>query len=531
MKKVTLLFFTSIALLSGINNAFSQTPEWKDVASIVYNNCTTCHRPEEIGADYLNATGYQSLITSPYFYSIPTQLQAGLMPPWKADPEYRHFLGERILPQSDIDKLSEWVNAEGPAGDTTLAPNPPTFAIGSQLGVPNAVLTMAEPFTVPGDYSDHYQVFVLPTNLFVDRNVSAIEFRPGNAKVVHHVFIYTCEDGSAEALDATTPEYGYSSFGGAGEGVNADFLGLYAPGLSPRFYPAGSGVKFKAGTDVLIQVHYAPVTEETTDQSSVNLFYTNEENIRKVKAKRVGEQYVTEPVFFIPKNKVLTFHTQYPLDTTYSLFSIAPHMHLIGKSFKIWAVTPEGDSIPLIHIPNWDFNWQMLYNYPFMVKLEQGTTLFAEATYDNTENNPNNPNNPPLNIGYGESTFDEMFKYFMNLLVYEPGDEDIEIDPNWHPVGIPPIDGIVTTPQLYSPSPNPSANEVGLTYYLPNNSPFTMYIYDLSGKLVDTIKEGATAGIGLQKNNLDVSDYKSGVYFCTLLCDGKQLTKKFVVQH
>lgn len=531
MKKDSLLFLTLAILLANFGASFSQTPEWKDVAGIVYNNCTTCHRPGEIGADYLNATNYLSLVSSPYFYSIPSQIQSGLMPPWKADPSYSHFLNERILSPNDISKLSDWVNAEGPAGDTTLAPPPPIFSTGSQLGVPSSVLTMSEPFTVPGDNSDHYQVFVLPSNLFVDRDVSAIEFRPGNSKVVHHVFIYTCDDGSAAALDATTPEYGYTSFGGAGEGVNADFLGLYAPGLQARFYPAGSGVKFKAGTDVLIQVHYAPVTEPATDQSSINLFFTNEPELRKVKAKRVGEQYVTEPVFFIPKNKVLTFHTVYPLDTTYSLFSIAPHQHLIGKDFKIWAVTPEGDSIPLIFLPKWDFNWQMLYSYPFMIKLEAGTVLYAEATYDNTANNPNNPNNPPINIGYGESSYDEMFKYFMNLLVYMPGDEDIVLDSTWHPVGVAPVQGIVNTPQLYAPSPNPASEEVALTYYLPKNTAFMLYVYDLSGRLVTTVKDIAIAGAGMHRNILDVSQFENGTYLCTLLCDGKQLTKKFIVQH
>lgn len=530
MKRYFRFFLSALLLIYSGNITLAQIPEWKDVAGIIYNNCTTCHRPGEIGADYLNATGYESLVNSPYFYNIPAQIQSRLMPPWKSDPEYTHFLSERILSQSEIDKISLWIDYDGPAGDTTLAPAPPVFAEGSQLGTPDVTLTMAEPYTVIGDNQDHYQVFVLPSNLLVDRDVSAIEFRPGNAKVVHHVFIYTCDDGSAAALDATTPEYGYPSFGGAGEGVNADFLGLYAPGLQARFYPPGSGVKFKAGTDVLIQVHYAPVPADADDQSSINLFFTNETNLRKVKAKRVGEQYITEPVFFIPKNKVLTFHSIYTMDTTYSLFSIAPHMHLIGKDFKIWAVTPSGDSIPLINIPKWDFNWQMLYSYPFMVKLPEGSQIFANATYDNTENNPNNPNNPPMNIGYGESSTTEMFKYFMNMLPYMPGDENIVLDSTWHPVGMAPIDGIVSTPQLYAPSPNPSSDEVSLTYYLPKSAGHSLYIYDLSGRLVRTLHEATVSGAGLHQHVLDVSQFTPGTYFCTLLSDNKRLTKKFVVQ-
>jgi hypothetical protein len=267
------------------------------------------------------------------------------MPPWKADPNYTHFLGERILEQSEIDLITKWINDDGaPAGDTTLAPPSPVFVEGSQLGTPDVTLTMSDYYTVPGDLTDHYIVFVLPSGFTEEKLISAIEFRPGNATVVHHVFIYTCNDGSAAAMDATTPDYGYPSFGGAGEGVNVDFLGLYGPGLTPRFYPPGSGVKFKEGTDVVIQVHYAPIDHEELDKSSINLFFSKESEIRNVKPKRVGEQYILEPVFFIPKEKVLTFHEDYPIDTDFSIFAIAPHMHQIGKNFKIWAVTPTGDS-------------------------------------------------------------------------------------------------------------------------------------------------------------------------------------------
>ncbi len=191
-------------------------------------------------------------------------------------------------------------------------------------------------------------------------------FRAGNPKVVHHVFIYTCTDSSADLADALTPGYGYPSFGGAGEGVNADFITLYGPGLTPRFYPEGTGIKFKKGTAVVIQVHYAPTTTEQTDQSSLNIFYDTVPNIRYVKGKRVGENYITEPVFFIPHDHIVTFHSQYTVDTTFSMFSIAPHMHLLGKEFKIWAVTPNGDSIPLCHVPSWDFHWQLLYNFPLL---------------------------------------------------------------------------------------------------------------------------------------------------------------------
>lgn len=536
MKKVFItILFTAVTFLSSAQNV-----EWKDIAHIFYDNCATCHRPGEIGEQYIFANSYKALtdsILSPYFPQIRPYVDAKLMPPWKADPSYHHYLDERILSPADTELIGRFVDqvihhVNNP-GDTTQAPLPPVFATGSQLGTPDTVLTMAEPFTIPGDFTDHYQCFVLHTNLLADSNVKAIEFRAGNPKVVHHVFIYTCTDNSADSLDALTPNvYGYPSFGGAGDGVNADFLTLYGPGLTPRFYPEGSGIKFKANTKLIIQVHYAPTTEEQTDQSSLNIFYESNPEIRVVKGKRVGENYILEPVFFIPKNHVVTFHSSYTMDTTYSMFSIAPHMHLLGQNFKIYATTPAGDTIPLCFIPSWYFQWQLLYNFPCYVILPQGTIIHSIATYDNTVNNLNNPNNPPVNVAYGESSFDEMDKYFMNLLTYEHGDEFVIFDTALCALtDVPPIGGIVSTPQLYNPLPNPASDQTMIEYYLPDYTKSRMFIYDALGRLTSPVTQEIGDTPGFHRNFIDVGDFIPGLYLIVLEADGRRITKPLMVQH
>ena len=42
----------------------------------------------------------------------------------------------------------------------------------------------------PGRRADIYRCFVVPTNLPKDMYVSAIEYRPGNRRVVHHILAY-----------------------------------------------------------------------------------------------------------------------------------------------------------------------------------------------------------------------------------------------------------------------------------------------------------------------------------------------------
>ena len=537
MKKTAL--FTSFLVAFSSFIASAQTVEWKDVASIFYANCATCHRHGEIGDGFINTMGYDSLmdpVLSPYFYAIKSYVNAKLMPPWKADPDYHHYIDERILTPQEITLIDSFVD-QAPRvgydpGDLSLAPDPPVFAAGSQLGTPDTVLKMAQAFTIPGNNIDHYQCFVLHTNLDTDRNVKAIEFRAGNPKIVHHVFIYTCSDSSADAKDDSTAGYGYSSFGGAGTGVNADFLTLYGPGLTPRFYPSGSGLKFKKGTAIIIQVHYAPTTVEQTDQSSLNIFYDSVPNIRQVKGKRVGEHYILEPQFFIKKGKVFTFHSAYTLDTTFSMFSIAPHMHLLGKEFKIWAVTPDGDSIPLCHVPAWDFRWQLLYNFPCYIILPQYTVIHSEATYDNTIGNPNNPNNPPVNVEYGESTTDEMDKYFMNLLSYQPGDENVICDTALCALtDVSPIDGIVSTSQLYNPIPNPANESATIQYYLPMHGTSRIFFYDLLGRIALPTMEEVGQAPGLHRNTIDVKDMVPGIYLVVLATEGRSVTKLLVVEH
>lgn len=526
MKKLLLISLSFFSLPGSIISVQAQV-YWKDVASIFYNNCSACHRPGEIGP--FPIMSYKDASDPFHVFSIPPYINSNLMPPWKADPAYCHFLDERVLTQNEKDLITQWVDDGALPGDTLLAPPPPAFPTGSQLGIPDKILTMSEPYTIPGDDSDHYQCFVLPTNFLNDQNISAMEFRAGNASIVHHAFIYLCDDSSACYADAATPEYGYPSFGGAGNGVSADFLSLYGPGMTARFYPPGSGVNFPPNSFVIIQIHYAPISYVASDQSSINLFYSTEPTIRKVHAKKVGEGFITNPPFTINANEIDTFYSEYPLQSDFSLFAIAPHQHLLGRSYKIWAVTPDQDSIPLIFLPQWDFHWQLLYSYPFMLKLPENTIIHATAVYDNTIYNPYNPHNPPETVHYGESSEDEMFKYFLNMLDYQAGDENVVLDSDWVATGLPPVSGLVSSPQFYSCAPNPTADETSISYYLPGEEQVSFFVYDVAGRLMKTCFAGESSP-GFHKMTMDVHEFPPGIYCCTMKTSSKKITKRLLVQ-
>lgn len=105
-------------------------------------------------------------------------------------------------------------------------------------------------------------------------------------------------------------------------------------------------------------------------------------------------------------------------------------MHLLGKEFKAYAISPKGDTIKLVHIPDWDFRWQEIYRFKQLVRIPQGSRLYIKGTYDNTANNPFNPFKPPQMIfssGNMETT-NEMMTMMMVFLPYRKGDEELVID-------------------------------------------------------------------------------------------------------
>ena len=117
----------------------------KDVAPILFANCTTCHRPGEIAP--------MSLLTfkdaRPWARSIATEVKAGTMPPWHADPAYGHFVNERRLTEAQKTTIVKWADAGAPEGDPADLPAPPTYAEGWRIGQPDVVLTMQEDYPIP----------------------------------------------------------------------------------------------------------------------------------------------------------------------------------------------------------------------------------------------------------------------------------------------------------------------------------------------------------------------------------------------
>ena len=391
----------SVSWLVVAGTARAEGPTFnKDVAPILWKNCAGCHRPGEVGPFPLLT--YNDAAKRADFLQELTGSRR--MPPWKPEPGFGTFHDARTLSEAEIKTIADWSEAGAPEGDSRDKGSPPRFPEGWQLGTPDLVLKPSESFDVPADGKDIYRCFVLPIPIDSDRTVAAVEFRPGNRRVVHHALLYLDSSGAARRKDESEPGPGYTSFGGPGI-LPTGGLGGWAPGAMPRMLPEGVGKFVRKGSDLVLQIHYHPDGKPESDQSVVGIYFT------KTPAKTiVGGIAVRTRELKIPAGESRHHVTAQsaPLPVEAKVLGIAPHMHYIGKEMKVVAESPDGKSTPLIWIKDWDFNWQGQYQFQVPVTLAKGTVIKLDAYYDNSAENLRNPSKPPKPVNWGEQTTDEM---------------------------------------------------------------------------------------------------------------------------
>ena len=298
-------------------------------------------------------------------------------------------------------------------------PEPPKFVDGWQLGTPDLVVKMPQPFKIPADGPDIYRCFVIPIPTDHDRMVSAVEFRPGNRKVVHHAIMFLDANGEARKKDKLDGQPGFESFGGPGVTPTGG-LGGWAPGAMPRFMPPGVVKYLKKQSDLVLQVHYHPDGKPETDQSTVGIYFSKvpwKKIVTGIAVMQTGLQLPAGEAHCEVKAETEAL----PVDVW--VVGVSPHMHNLGREMKVTATRPDReDPIPLVWIKDWDFNWQGQYLLKKPIRLPKGSKIFVEAVYDNSADNPKNPNDPPKEVHWGEQTSDEMCLCSVAVYTYQTAD-------------------------------------------------------------------------------------------------------------
>jgi len=105
-----------------------------------------------------------------------------------------------------------------------------------------------------------------------------------------------------------------------------------------------------------------------------------------------------------------------PILDDVTVYALWPHMHLRGKDMTFIATYPDGREEVLLHVPKYDFQWQLQYQLVEPVHLPAGSTIKAIGHYDNSSDNKNNPR-PSAAVSWSEQSWDEMFNGWMELSV------------------------------------------------------------------------------------------------------------------
>lgn len=422
-----------------------------DIAPVIYENCTPCHRPGSAGP--FSLISYNDVLRKAK--TIVKVTQSGFMPPWPADPTYTHFAGERILEDSHKEMLKLWVEAGCPPGDTTQLPALPDFPEGSMIGEPDLVVAITDTVMLPGDNDDHFFLVKVPFTHDESAYIRTIEFVPGNKKLAHHMNanlivyeqgqksdVFAGEHVIPTDLTLTAESVNERMQNKNDDGTYPYMIPLvcnYLPGVSPALYPKGVGGYQMSETNAFFinDLHFGPTPIDTFDAGSYfNIFFMDEPPQRPTYELLMGSLGETsiEPRLVIPANEVATFKTRYKVQEDMSLLTVNPHMHLLGKSFLAYALTPSGDTIRLIKIRDWDFRWQYFYTFPTVLKIPAGSEIVAEATFDNTADNPYNPYDPPQVIverahpWESMKTTNEMFQFIITYMRYREGDETMSLE-------------------------------------------------------------------------------------------------------
>jgi mono/diheme cytochrome c family protein len=382
----------------------------KDIAPIVFSNCVSCHRPGEVAP--FSLTDYASV--RKHAKEIGDLTQSRTMPPWKPEDHFGDFEGVRRLSDSQIDLIQRWIKAGKPEGNPADLPEAPKFPGGWTLGEPDLVVKMPKAYTLRAQGTDDYRCFVIPLNLDQTRFVTGVEFHAGNPKIVHHALFFLDTNGNGRQLEAASKDGGAGYFGAGGPGfMPTGSLGGWAPGVMPERLPDGIGRVVKAGSDLVIQIHFHPSGKVEQEQSELAIYFAKKPVDKIFVSYPHGENHID----IQPGDNHYVINNSFTVPTDVQMLGIFPHAHLLCRDIKVTATLPTGESVPLIWIKDWDWNWQGQYLYKQPISIPKGTKITQEFTYDNSPANIHNPNTPPKEIRHGEQTGDEMSLVFYQLIV------------------------------------------------------------------------------------------------------------------
>ena len=371
----------------------------RQISRLIQRRCLGCHRTGQIApfamTDYEEVAGWGEMIAE--------VVREQRMPPWHANPEHGKFANENRLSTAEKQLIYTWVENGCPRGDPADLPEPRTFQEGWFLPRdPDVVVALPQVEKIKPVGVENYRYIEVDPGFQEDKWIELAECKPGNRAVVHHIVVYVRppRKTTGDRRRRNTDRRGLV------------FLAGFAPGTRPLAPPQGWARKVEAGSRFVFQMHYTPIGTPQTDRSSIGLLFADKETI----THRVVTSAAVNHRFEIPRreaNHRVVARKTFRRDTY--LFSLFPHMHMRGKSFRYVLLYPGQQKKweVLLDVPRFDFNWQNAYELAEPKLIPKGSVLHCTAYFDNSAGNLANPD-PEQTVRWGDQTWEEMMIGYMH---------------------------------------------------------------------------------------------------------------------
>lgn len=423
MKNVLLL---SLMLGCGLGGTMAQTITFHDdVRPILALHCLRCH--DGSGYAPFPLVSYKDVAKRGGFLSHV--VESGVMPPWPANPQYREFQNQNILSEREVEIIVRWVAQGMVEGKAS-----PLAAVSDDTSMPADTVwtfSMHRAYRAEPSKKDVFRRFHVPSVIHRDIHVSRYEFVPGNLAILHHSEVFVDSLGTVDVRFERDSTYQTSSVDyEAGDTTLSayQYTTGWLPGERYEDYPVGVYGVIPKGSNLLFLNHYAPTPVAESDLSVLRVHERRCDDCRRFTTVALhGHRHTVGGTFHIPADSVVTLHSRRRVADSLSAFAVLVHAHHLAREMLAYAVVPTGDTIPLLHIPEWDFNWQFIYKFKEYELVPKGSVIHFFVTYDNTAGNPENPHFPPLDVRYSFDADQEMMELFLFGVPFMEGDRGREV--------------------------------------------------------------------------------------------------------